>query len=71
MFAEKLVVSGHLEGNADCEAIDILAGGSIRGDIISTNLIIESQGKFEGQSKIRVDEPVSSSRTVTLDDEEA
>jgi cytoskeletal protein CcmA (bactofilin family) len=55
IHANHLMVSGHFEGIADCENIDILAGGRVAGDIISNNLIIESQGKFEGTSKIRVE----------------
>ena len=71
VFSEKLMVSGHLEGNADCESIDILAGGSIRGDIVSINLIIESQGKFEGQSKIRVEGGAPGSSFARDEDAEA
>jgi cytoskeletal protein CcmA (bactofilin family) len=56
VFAERLVVSGQMDGNADCNHIEVLAGGHVVGDIISTNLVIESQGVFEGYSKIRVSE---------------
>jgi cytoskeletal protein CcmA (bactofilin family) len=49
-----LVVSGELEGNADCANIEILAGGKMNGDLVSSNLIIEAQAVFEGYSKIRV-----------------
>lgn len=54
VFAEKLVVSGELNGNADCNNVEILAGGKMCGDMVSSNLIIESQAIFEGYSKIRV-----------------
>lgn len=56
VFAEKLVVSGEMQGNADCTNIEILTGGKVNGDIVSTNLVIESQAIFEGHSKIRVNE---------------
>ena len=56
IFAERLLVSGEVVGNCDCQNIEILAGGKIVGDIISSNLIIESQGFFEGSSKIKVKE---------------
>ncbi len=60
IFAEKLIVSGEFDGNADCKEIDILAGGKIVGDIISKNLVIETNGFFEGSSKVKVEsEPVS------------
>ena len=54
VFAAKLIVSGEMEGNADCDNIDVLAGGKILGDITSNNLVIEPKGMFEGHSKIKV-----------------
>jgi cytoskeletal protein CcmA (bactofilin family) len=54
IFAEKLVVGGELDGNADCSNVEILAGGKMNGDLVSSNLIIESNAIFEGYSKIRV-----------------
>lgn len=60
IYAEKLIVSGEFNGNADCKEIDILAGGKIVGDLLSANLIIESKGFFEGSSKVKVDsEPLN------------
>ncbi len=56
VYAERLLVSGEVVGNCDCQNIEILAGGKIVGDIVSSNLIIESQGFFEGTSKIKVKE---------------
>lgn len=56
VFAERLLVSGEIVGNCDCQNIEVLAGGKILGDIISANLVIESQGYFEGNSKIKVKE---------------
>lgn len=51
--AEKLVVSGHFEGSADCSQVEVLAGGLFTGDVISEELTIEAKAKFQGQSKIR------------------
>jgi len=59
VFAQRLLVSGEIMGNCDCQNIEILAGGKIIGDIMSANLIIESQGYFEGNSKIKVKEQKS------------
>jgi len=56
IFADKLVISGLLEGNANCENIEILAGGKILGDITVSDLVIESKGVFEGTSRIKVHE---------------
>ncbi|GHV05236.1 hypothetical protein AGMMS50229_07980 [Campylobacterota bacterium] len=67
IFAEKLVVSGELEGNADCANVEILAGGKMSGDLLSSNLIIESQAVFEGYSKIRTgNEPVKEKSSFSI-----
>jgi cytoskeletal protein CcmA (bactofilin family) len=51
--ASKLIVSGEFDGTADCESVEILPGGFIRGKIITGELIIEKQGFFEGESRKR------------------
>ena len=56
IFSERLLVSGEIVGNCNCQNIEILAGGKVLGDIVSSNLVIESQGYFEGNSKIKVKE---------------
>ena len=59
VFSEKLLVSGEVVGNCDCANIEILAEGKIVGDIVSSNLIIESHGFFEGTSKIKINDSYS------------
>jgi cytoskeletal protein CcmA (bactofilin family) len=54
--AHKLIVSGFFEGNADCDSIEILAGGKYLGKILARELMIESKGQFEGESKIKKSE---------------
>ena len=49
--AISLIVSGEFDGTADCESVEILPGGYIKGKIITGELIIEKQGFFEGESK--------------------
>ena len=56
VFAESLVVSGELLGNADCKNVEILANGKVIGDILSSNLVLESKSHFEGTSKIRIED---------------
>ncbi len=51
--ADKLVVNGEFEGSADCNIVEVLAGGVLRGDVVSEEFIVEAKAKFEGQSKIR------------------
>lgn len=49
--AKKLIVIGRFLGTADCEEIQILAGGEIVGQITCKILIIERGGFFHGQNK--------------------
>lgn len=59
IVANRLIINGLFEGNADCETIEVLAGGKLLGQIISKELIIEAKAFFEGESKIKTDsEPV-------------
>lgn len=48
--ADKLTVTGLFEGTADCENVEILAGGTLRGKVISNNLTIDQNCTFEGES---------------------
>ena len=49
--AKKLIVTGRFLGTADCEEIQILAGGEIIGQITCKILVIERGGFFHGQNK--------------------
>lgn len=51
--AEKLVVNGVFEGNADCMHVEVLEGGIFMGNVISEELMIETKAKFQGESKMR------------------
>lgn len=50
IYSRDLIVSGLFEGTADCNTIEILPNGHIKGKIITNELIIEKQGFFEGES---------------------
>lgn len=52
---QKFIVSGRFEGNVDCESVEILAGGSIRGRVLSKEFVIEPEGNFEGESRVKKD----------------
>ena len=45
-----MIVSGKFSGNADCESIELLAGGEIEGQLTAASLAIDSGGSFQGQS---------------------
>lgn len=51
--AERLVVSGQLEGDVDCHALEIVASGKVYGDVYSDTFVIEPGGIFRGQSHDR------------------
>jgi len=51
--AEKMIISGSFEGNADCDTVEILAGGRYIGKVLARQLVIEQSGYFEGESKTK------------------
>lgn len=55
VVANRLIVNGLFEGSADCDGIEVLAGGKFSGKALSKELIIEAKAQFEGESKIKVD----------------
>lgn len=55
VIANRLIINGLFEGSADCETIEVLAGGKLLGKIVSKELIIEAKAFFEGESKIKTD----------------
>jgi len=56
--AAGIVVSGHMQGKIDCQRLEIVATGHVHGELITDDLIIESGGRFIGESKIRSDNTV-------------
>ena len=50
LAAHKLVVAGKFSGNADCELIEVLAGGEVDGQLTAASLAIDGGGAFQGQS---------------------
>lgn len=48
-----LVVQGKVEGAVEAERLEIMAAGSVLGSILSSELVIEAKGHFEGESKIK------------------
>ncbi len=56
LSAKKLIISGVLEGEADCDSIELLKGGKVFGKIIAKDLMIESDTIFEGESQFKKDD---------------
>ena len=56
IIASKLTVSGLVEGSINADRVELLNNGSIKGKIISKELIIEATGTFEGESIVKKEE---------------
>ena len=48
--ARSLVVTGKFFGNADCDTIELLAGGEAEGKLTSRSLTIDANSSFQGES---------------------
>ncbi len=53
VFTDHLIVQGLVEGSIDSNRLEIKEGGTVRGSILSDDLVIEAKGHFEGESKIK------------------
>jgi len=53
--ANRLIVNGLFEGDANCDGVEVLAGGRFLGKVTTKELMIESKAQFEGESKIKTD----------------
>lgn len=53
--AEKIVVSGNIEGKVVCNTLEIMQNGSVKGEIGVGKLVIEPGGVFVGNSR-KIDE---------------
>ncbi|WP_419770492.1 MAG: bactofilin family protein [Candidatus Marinarcus sp.] len=51
--AENMSVNGYVDGKIDCDEIEILSHGKVRGDLKYNHLTIEPNGLFEGQGKVK------------------
>jgi len=51
--ANRLIVNGLFEGEANCDGVEVLAGGKFLGKVVSKELMIEAKAEFEGESKIK------------------
>jgi cytoskeletal protein CcmA (bactofilin family) len=55
IIASRLIINGLFEGDANCDGVEVLAGGKFIGKVISKELMIEAKAQFEGESKIKKD----------------
>ncbi|MDX1808432.1 MAG: polymer-forming cytoskeletal protein [Sulfurospirillaceae bacterium] len=55
VFAKILYVKGVFDGDADCDTVHILEGGSFTGNIKSRILVIDSKCYFSGKNEVKSD----------------
>jgi len=55
---ERVVVQGYVEGSIVASKVEIKTKGRVSGEITSNELIIESQGVFEGTSIVKDAKPL-------------
>jgi cytoskeletal protein CcmA (bactofilin family) len=68
IIAKRLIVNGLFEGNADCDGVEVLAGGKFLGKVISKELMIEAKAQFEGESKIKRENEVNEKKIIPTKD---
>jgi cytoskeletal protein CcmA (bactofilin family) len=51
--AERVIVSGKVEGTISAKRLEIISGGRVDGDVTAAELVIESGALFNGNSRIR------------------
>lgn len=59
VIANRLIINGLFEGDANCDIVEVLAGGKLLGKVLSKELMIEAKAEFEGESKIKRDNNTS------------
>ena len=69
IITNRLVVQGLVEGSVDSNRLEIMAAGTVRGSIVSGELIIEAKGHFEGESKIKNTNSTATKAVNTVNDE--
>jgi cytoskeletal protein CcmA (bactofilin family) len=53
VHAKKLIIQGLIEGSAEADRIEIHAEGKMSGSVTSSELVIEAQAIFEGESHFK------------------
>ncbi len=63
LAAKNLVITGKFNGEADCDSIEIIAGGEAEGRLKSVTLTIDAESAFQGES---IRKQPGDSKVVTL-----
>lgn len=65
LIANRVIVSGEVNGSIKADTVDILPGGVVNGEVEAVNLIIEPKGIFEGVSKVMREVVATSEKSLT------
>lgn len=57
--AQRLMVSGHMQGRVECDSLEIVSTGRVYGEIASSRFVIEPGGQFVGESLSRENVPAT------------
>lgn len=68
VIAKRLIVNGLFEGDANCDGVEVLAGGKFLGKVTSKELMIEAKAQFEGESKIKRENEVNEKKIIPTKD---
>lgn len=53
LSAERIIIHGRVEGSVDAERVEIKEAGQVTGTLIYRELLVEAQGRFEGESRFK------------------
>jgi cytoskeletal protein CcmA (bactofilin family) len=53
VVCKRFILSGKFEGELECDTLEIMKDGFLKGNIVVNEFIVEEGGVFEGQSKIK------------------
>jgi cytoskeletal protein CcmA (bactofilin family) len=69
--ASSVIVSGQVEGSIRARRLEIIAGGSVTGDVHTAEFVIEPGGRFSGSSENLSDEEARSENVAAASSDSA
>ena len=68
VFAKKLIIQGSIAGSANADRVEIHAEGKMTGSVTSSELVIEAQAVFEGESHFKGREHEKKKQAIILEE---
>lgn len=63
IVAKRVSISGRFEGSVNGDSVEVLEGGKLFGKVISKGFVIEPNGVFEGESRLKVEQAQSAAES--------